>query len=194
MIQLNTPIFLNVELSRSFVLEYPVCSSEKNIVLPYPITDPDLLSGKAAGAVGAVGAVGTVALREPHKEPKRDKLLFYQGGMHGSCEHIRVALQEVMADKSVASARGERTRETGFATARYCPIPVGDSPSSKRMYDVLQVRPSSLAPFVLLCALACLVAPLSDIVSRRIPSYPVLSMVACQCCYLTMLCTHSLRS
>jgi hypothetical protein len=38
MIQLNPPIFLNVELSRSFILEYPVCGKEKNIVMPYPST------------------------------------------------------------------------------------------------------------------------------------------------------------
>jgi hypothetical protein len=36
MIQLNTPIFVNVEFSRAFVAEYPVCSTEKNIVMPYP--------------------------------------------------------------------------------------------------------------------------------------------------------------
>lgn len=28
-------------------------------------------------------------------------------------------------------------REHGFRAATFCPIPVGDSPSSKRMYDVL---------------------------------------------------------
>lgn len=30
-------------------------------------------------------------------------------------------------------------REEGFKTAKYCPIPIGDSPSSKRMYDVMHV-------------------------------------------------------
>ena len=45
MIQLSAPIFLNVEFSRSFVKEYPVCAREKNIVMPYPTTDPDVLRG-----------------------------------------------------------------------------------------------------------------------------------------------------
>jgi hypothetical protein len=28
--------------------EYPVCATEKNIVLPYPTIDPDFYAGKAA--------------------------------------------------------------------------------------------------------------------------------------------------
>ena len=45
MIQLEAPIFLNVEFSRSFIKEYPICAKEKNIVMPYPSTDPELLQG-----------------------------------------------------------------------------------------------------------------------------------------------------
>ena len=30
-------------------------------------------------------------------------------------------------------------REHGFRVAKFCPIPIGDSPSSKRMYDVLNL-------------------------------------------------------
>lgn len=45
MIQLEAPIFLNVEFSRSFVQEYPICAKEKNIVMPYPSIDPELLRG-----------------------------------------------------------------------------------------------------------------------------------------------------
>ena len=36
MVQLAAPIFLSVELTKSFVYEYPHCAS-KNIVVPYPI-------------------------------------------------------------------------------------------------------------------------------------------------------------
>ena len=46
MIQLMPPIFLNVEFSKSFVEEYPVCAREKNIVMPYPSTDPNMLRGQ----------------------------------------------------------------------------------------------------------------------------------------------------
>lgn len=47
MIQLEAPVFLNVEFSRSFVKEYPICASEKNIVMPYPTTDPEVLRGRS---------------------------------------------------------------------------------------------------------------------------------------------------
>jgi hypothetical protein len=46
MIHLQSPIFLGVEYSKSFVMEYPICTTQKNIVLPYPTTDPDFFSGK----------------------------------------------------------------------------------------------------------------------------------------------------
>ena len=46
MIQLNDPIFLNVEFSRSFAEEYPFCALQKNIVMPYPTTDSDFYSGE----------------------------------------------------------------------------------------------------------------------------------------------------
>ena len=175
MIQLYPPIFVNVEFSRSFVTEYPVCATEKNIVVPYPTTDPDLLSGmffeknmgnnakklgqgknhrvmigEEKGIVSnQVTTTNNKANNEGNKEGHgevglyhaRDKLLFYQGGMHGSCEDIRRALVAIMRDPRGrwAAQKGDRKREEGFLTARYCPIPVGDSPSSKRMYDVMHV-------------------------------------------------------
>ena len=175
MIQLYPPIFVTVEFSRSFVTEYPVCATEKNIVVPYPTTDPDLLSGmffeknvdnsaKKSGQgkkpanhrvmIGdANGVVPNQAAtnkanhefnKERHNEigfRVRDKLLFYQGGMHGSCEDIRRALVAIMRDPRGrwAAQKGDRKREEGFLTARYCPIPIGDSPSSKRMDDVMHV-------------------------------------------------------
>jgi hypothetical protein len=48
MIQLNNPIFINIELSRSFISEYPACtrSTNKIIVVPYPSTDDSLYAGK----------------------------------------------------------------------------------------------------------------------------------------------------
>jgi len=161
MIQLQAPIFLNVELSKSFVREYPVCATEKNVVMPYPAIDPDFYAGK---------------LTQPGI--KRDKLIFYLGGMHlavhyscvamellwlsiqedwlwlvgvyapippslsgnhGSCVFIRNALTALSRDKAVAIQRGPRKREEGFQSATFCPIPIGDSPSSKRMYDVVNV-------------------------------------------------------
>jgi hypothetical protein len=128
MIQLLPPIFLCLEYSLGFVQEYPVCSQEKNIVVPYPTTDPELYNGK---------------LTNPATSVPRDYLLYYAGGMHGDCVEVRKAMKFLMINSThlpgvippVRSNQAER--EHGFLAAKYCPVPIGDSPSSKRMYDVL---------------------------------------------------------
>ena len=120
MIQLSSPIFFNVEYSRSFTEEYPICSRRKNIVLPYPSTDPDLYSGRLIRAA---------------QRARRTKLLFYQGGAHGSCMAVRNALGKLARNSELAPAT--KKREIAFGQAVFCPIPIGDSPSSKRMYDVM---------------------------------------------------------
>lgn len=150
MIHLNDPIFLNVEYSHSFTQEYPICATEKNIVMPYPTIDSDFYAGKW--------------FLPGFPNIKRDKLIFYLGGTvlpmeltdlsffcvdaslshcttgnHGSCVFIREALTGLSRDRAIAIQRGPRKREEGFQSATFCPIPIGDSPSSKRMYDVLNV-------------------------------------------------------
>lgn len=64
-------------------------------------------------------------------------------GNHGSCVFVRQALTDLSRDSSIAIQRGPRKREEGFQSAIFCPIPIGDSPSSKRMYDVINVSLSS---------------------------------------------------
>jgi hypothetical protein len=67
MIQLTPPVFLNVEFSRSFVKEYPVCATEKNVVMPYPTTDPDLINGKLLGhKKGDIVPIGGVINQVPY--------------------------------------------------------------------------------------------------------------------------------
>ena len=126
MSHLYPPIFLGVEYSLSFVKEYPICSTLKNIVLPYPTTDPDLFTGRL------------------HAEfINRTALMYYAGGMHGDCVAVRRAMKFLVLNSTsipgivpdVKTVQAER--EHGFRAATFCPIPVGDSPSSKRMYDVL---------------------------------------------------------
>ena len=126
MMQLHTPIFLNVEYTKSFVEEYPVCATEKNIVMPYPTVDPDFFAGRY--------------FKPNFPNILRDKLFFYLGGNHGSCVEVRQALTALSRNKKLAIMRGQRKREEGFQSATFCPIPIGDSPSSKRMYDVINVR------------------------------------------------------
>jgi hypothetical protein len=129
MLHLYSPIFLNVEYSLSFVKEYPICSTKKNIVLPYPTTDPQLFNGYL------------------HSDPvDRHSLLYYAGGMHGDCVGVRRALKQIMVNGTKITSKEHivpkygsnmKEREHGFRSATYCPIPIGDSPSSKRMYDVM---------------------------------------------------------
>jgi len=127
MIHLYPPIFLALEYSKSFVNEYPVCTKEKNILVPYPTTDPDLFSGKFH-----IGAVN------------RSSLLYYVGGMHGECIEVRKAMKFIMINSTKVPGivptgihANMADREKGFRASVFCPVPVGDSPSSKRMYDVM---------------------------------------------------------
>ncbi len=124
--QLYSPIFLALEYSKSFIETFPICSKQKNILVPYPTTDPDLFTGKLHSF-----------------NVSRNSLIYYAGGVHGDCIEIRKAMKFlVLNSTSLPSViapipSSMQHREHGFSAAIFCPIPVGDSPSSKRMYDVL---------------------------------------------------------
>lgn len=128
MMHLHPPIFLGLEYSLGFVQEYPICATKKNIVVPYPTIDPALYNGQLTSA-----------------SVERKYLLYYAGGMHGDCVEVRRALKMLMQNSTKLATRNIippvratiAQREHGFLAATYCPIPIGDSPSSKRMYDVL---------------------------------------------------------
>jgi hypothetical protein len=133
MMHLHTPIFVGLEYSIQFVTEYPVCATTKNIVVPYPIVDPDLYAGRYQKRY------------EEKMKLSKTALLFYSGGLHGECTPVRKAMREIMHNGTllpgnVVPALKKKDlvdREIGFYSSVFCPIPVGDSPSSKRMYDVL---------------------------------------------------------
>ena len=122
------PIFIALEYSKSFIESFPICSKHKNILVPYPTTDPDLFNG---------------TLHKRNEQVSRSSLLYYAGGVHGDCVEVRRAMKFLLQNSSklpsvVAPVPSNmHERERGFASAVFCPIPVGDSPSSKRMYDVL---------------------------------------------------------
>lgn len=128
MLHLLNPIFVAVEYSKSFIAEYPVCSRRKNILAPYPTVDPELFSRK---------------WHPPAIADNRSSLFYYSGGLHGDCMEVREALQRLMKNSSripglvPPKSPGIGARESGFLTSTFCPIPIGDSPSSKRMYDVM---------------------------------------------------------
>lgn len=120
------PIFVALEYSKSFIETYPTCVQLKNILVPYPTTDPDLFNGKLFA-----------------RELPRKSLIYYAGGVHGDCVQIRKAMKFLVLNSTalpnvIAPVKSNmREREHGFQAATFCPIPVGDSPSSKRMYDVM---------------------------------------------------------
>jgi hypothetical protein len=105
-----------------------VCSRRKNILVPYPTVDPELYNWSWKPG--------------PINE-NRSALLFYSGGQHGDCMAVREGLYRMVKNSSrlpgilPSIAMNMKQREIGFLQATFCPIPVGDSPSSKRMYDVL---------------------------------------------------------
>ena len=153
MIQLSTPIFLSVEYSSEFIREYPFCSIRKNIVMPYPTTDPELFNGKLLKM--PLKSSGQQFLRQNSKienenksiiinyKERRQYLLYYAGGLHGDCIEVRKAMKQLMNNCSrlaniIPPVRSnQEEREEGFLSSTFCPVPIGDSPSSKRMYDVL---------------------------------------------------------
>jgi hypothetical protein len=143
MMHLYPPIFLGLEYSKAFIDEYPVCSAEKNIVMPYPTTDPDLYNGKLYATAAASAPTTTTSSSSVAEVVKRSYLFYYAGGLHGDCIEVRKAMQRIMQNSSSIPnlvphiPPGQAKREYGFLSSIFCPIPVGDSPSSKRMYDVL---------------------------------------------------------
>lgn len=130
MMHLSEPIFLALEYSASFLQEYPFCTARKNILMPYPSTDPDLFSSRLFD-----------------KSIEKTALIFYWGGMHGDCVEVRTAMKQIMNNCSRVKEQNlqlvppakltQHVRENGFRASKFCPIPIGDSPSSKRMYDVM---------------------------------------------------------
>jgi hypothetical protein len=124
MTHLTNPIYLNIEYSLSFVKEYPICATRKNIVMPYPSIDHHLINGH------------TVRTIHPSPQERQEHLVYYKGGNHGECMDIRTALNDIMKQSTF---KPNMHRAKGYLTATFCPIPVGDSPSSKRMYDAMNL-------------------------------------------------------
>lgn len=130
MMHLSEPIFMALEYSASFLQEYPFCTARKNILMPYPSTDPDLYSSRLLD-----------------RSIEKSALLFYWGGLHGDCVEVRTAMKQIMNNSSRVKEPNvvlvppnkltQTVRENGFRASKFCPIPIGDSPSSKRMYDVM---------------------------------------------------------
>ena len=154
--QLTAPVWISLELSKSFAGEYPACA-QKNIVAPYPIPG----RGWHNGEWGNVAATAQKRLLDPHlpSGPGRPLTTYFRAGDHG-CVPVRKAIKREF--KNAARSRGgvgdqafvlrdrpikikdEDTfrrrvaalpRQAAMFLADFCPCPEGDSPSAKRQYD-----------------------------------------------------------
>ncbi|KAH8078843.1 protein kinase [Aureococcus anophagefferens] len=96
--QLHAPIWISLELSRSFVAEYPACG-RKNVVAPYPIPGRAWHDGQwARKARKAALSVFGPAL--PSVESSRPLAAYYRSGDHG-CVNVRRAIAAEFADASL---------------------------------------------------------------------------------------------
>lgn len=156
--QLTAPVWISLELSKSFAGEYPACA-KKNIVAPYPIPG----KGWHNREWHRVAATARRKLLDPHLPSGRGRPLttYFRAGDHG-CVPVRKAIKRafkeadrrrgglgdpafVLRAKPVA-IRDEDTfrrrvaalpRQAAMFLADFCPCPEGDSPSAKRQYDAV---------------------------------------------------------
>lgn len=100
LVQLAPPIFLSVELTRSFVKEYPKCSA-KNVVLPYPIPGRDWHNGAWRAKAEALFGFDPHNVTAP--DPTRE--LGIHRASHGVLPNTRaLAAADTAASASLASA------------------------------------------------------------------------------------------
>jgi len=165
--QLKPPIVISVELSTTFVQEYPHCSA-KNILVPYPNTHGNFFNGVFAQQAQQLllqsnvtvdtSSVVLPAERELYQQyinnknanenallqppPPRPVAQYYQAGLHGTCTKLRKAMkadyQSCAPSHHVLSRILERSHfSTAMRVVTFCPCPGGDSPSAKRHFDAL---------------------------------------------------------
>jgi hypothetical protein len=147
--QLAAPIIMSVEVSTTFVRQYPHCA-RKNILLPYPNTDGEwfnsLLDDEYGNYTSVHQKTRSATLPQERQLPEstvaalrpRPYAQFYSAGNHGSCQKLRKVLN---ADYKCSASHKALQRNTkydrGYRQATFCPCPGGDSPSAKRMFDAL---------------------------------------------------------
>jgi hypothetical protein len=164
--QLSPPIIISVELSTTFVQQYPHCA-RKNILLPYPNTDGRWFNGhyeKMAAQLrrslhqqdnNTLTASVVDTASESYMVQERPVSQYFSVGLHGTCTKLRRAmtsdyscslssrfLQElqVQQEQLVVGRDGndeQRHAAVGMLLSTFCPCPGGDSPSAKRMFDAI---------------------------------------------------------
>lgn len=149
--QLAPPIMVSVELSKTFVEQYPRCAA-KNILLPYPNPDGRWYNGYYDRQVqqrllelNISTTSSPAALPVERLQPTKDQRIasdFYYALSHGTCVTLRKALMWNYRQCSKASTLFSKSfpkfeYPQNMRLATFCPCPGGDSPSAKRMFDAI---------------------------------------------------------
>lgn len=164
---LTPPIIVSVEVSTSFVKKYPKCSA-KNIVVPYPNPDGNWFNGafdkeaisawknltEAKAFLQAENETITIASSiqiNDHFDlfQPRPVAQYYSAGNHGTCTYLRKSMSNdfhCTASSDVLNKKGKVPYHFGMRVSTFCPAPGGDSPSAKRMFDVVN---SGCIPIIL---------------------------------------------
>jgi hypothetical protein len=100
--QLDPPIIVSVELSTTFINMHKACA-EKNILLPYPITDGRYFNGAWSRQAAALltNSTNSISTKEIPNEVRNDPpyhprplSVFYRAGLHGSCTALRLSMKK----------------------------------------------------------------------------------------------------
>lgn len=138
--QLDPPIVISVELSTTFINMHPACA-EKNILMPYPITDGRYFNGEWTRQAAALLTNSTYGLPVANVIPddQRPLTVFYRAGLHGSCTALRLSLKKDAKCSETWSLQQKLTEDyrLGMRLGTFCPCPGGDTASAKRMFDAV---------------------------------------------------------
>lgn len=114
--QLTPPIVFSVELSTSFVQQYPKCA-RKNILLPYPNTNGGWFNQEATTTT-------------THRTISQ----YYAAGNHGTCTQLRQAMQNDYRSCSpsyrLLQEQNAMPNAIGMRKSIFCPCPVRQSSRS----------------------------------------------------------------
>jgi hypothetical protein len=145
---------ISVELSTTFIHMHKACA-EKNILLPYPITDGRYFNGEWSRQAAALLVTNSTASnslavananeisipddprQRPH--PNRPLSVFYRAGLHGSCTALWLSLKKdgECSERWRLQQTPTEEHRLGMRLATFCPYPGGDTASARRMFDAV---------------------------------------------------------
>ena len=127
LLQLNRPIFISSEYSKSFMAEFGGNCAVKNVILPFPAIQNEFESQARARK------------RKPQGVNKNSrKLIYYSGGAMSRCSNLRSALTEIARNITVATRVRASRRMKGCESSLFCILAAGDIISSSLQYSMIE--------------------------------------------------------